>query len=49
MVDCSVDCYCYCYCWDILGSGDDNSGDNSSYKDEWSSLFELITSYQLEE
>ena len=49
VVDCPIDCYCCCCCWDILSSGDGDGSDNSLYEDEWSSLFELIATYRLEE
>jgi len=46
---CPPSCCCYCCCQDIYDSGSDSGGDDSdsSYKDEWSSLSELMTSYWL--
>ena len=44
VADCSVGC-CW-YCWDIYTGGSDGDDDDVSlYKDKWSSLSELITSY----
>ena len=44
---CPPGCCCYCCCQDIYDSGSNSGGDDgdSLYKDEWSSLSELMTSY----